>query len=303
MTAPPRVLCLGHAAHDLIYRVRSIPSHPVKVLATGFSECGGGMAANAAVAVARLGGHAEYWGRVADDPLGHRILRELEDEGVDVASARRVPGFRSPCTSILVADSGERLVCSFSDPALDPDPAWLPLERVPAFGAILVDVRWPPGSARLLDAARAASRPALLDADVASPEVLADLGSRATHLLFSEAGLAVIADGRSPGAALRLARAPANQVTGVTLGGAGFLWLEDGIEHHLPPPPIVPVDTLGAGDIWHGAFALALADRQPVAIAARFANAAAAIKCQRPGGRQGAPSRKEVEASLRNQSQ
>lgn len=298
MPSPARVLCLGHAAHDLIYRVKSIPSHPVKVLATGFSECGGGMAANAAVAVARLGGHAEYWGRVADDPLGHRILRELEDEGVDVRSARRVPGFRSPCTSILVADNGERLVCSFSDPALDPDPAWLPLDRLPAFGAVLVDVRWPPGSAPVLDGARAAGRPALLDADVASPEILADLGSRATHLLFSEAGLAVIANGRSPGAALRHAQGAANRVTGVTLGAAGFLWIEDGIEHHLPAPPIVAVDTLGAGDIWHGAFALALAEARPVAAAARFANAAAAIKCQRPGGRQGAPTRDEVDASL-----
>ena len=74
-TAPDRkrVLCLGHAAHDLTYRVSTIPTRPVKVVAKSMSESGGGMAANAAVAISRLGGLATYWGRVADDPLGNRI--------------------------------------------------------------------------------------------------------------------------------------------------------------------------------------------------------------------------------------
>jgi sulfofructose kinase len=303
MNRRARVLCLGHAAHDLIYRVPSIPAQPIKVLATAFSECGGGMAANAAVAIARLGGDVEYWGRVADDPLGHRILADLAAEGVDVRSARRVGGARSPCTSILVSDRGERLICSFTDPALDPDPGWLPLERVPAFDVVLADVRWPLGSARLLDAARALQRPALLDADVASRDVLSDLASRASHLLFSEAGLSVIADGRSPGAALRSMRGETHDVVGVTLGSDGFLWLEGGIEHHLPAPPIVAVDTLAAGDVWHGAFAFALAESKTVIGAAMFANAAAALKCQRPGGRTGAPTRAEVEALLKNSRQ
>lgn len=298
MNRRARVLCLGHAAHDLIYRVRSIPAQPVKVLATGFTECGGGMAANAAVAVARLDGYVEYWGRVADDALGHRILAELEAEGVDVQAARRVPGCRSPCTSILVSDRGERLICSFADPALDADPGWLPVERVASFDVVLADVRWPRGAARLLDTARAMQRPALLDADVASREVLADLSARASHVLFSEAGLAVIADGQPVGAALRRAHSDASQVIGVTLGAEGFLWLDGGVEHHAPAPQIVAVDTLAAGDVWHGAFALALAEGKTVESSAVFANAAAAIKCQRPGGRNSAPYRTEVEAAL-----
>ena len=303
MNRRARILCLGHAAHDLIYRVPSIPATPIKVLATSFSECGGGMAANAAVAIARLGGEAVYWGRVADDALGRRIFADLEAEGVDVRSARRVPGCRSPCTSILVADNGERLVCSFADPALDSDPAWLPLAHIPSFDVVLADVRWPRGAARVLDEARGQHRPALLDADVAAADVLSDLSARASHVLFSEAGLAVIANGQSTGAALRQARSDSHQVIGVTLGAEGFLWLEGGVERHLPAPPIVPVDTLAAGDVWHGAFALALAENNDVEAAARFAGAAAAIKCQRPGGRSGAPNRVEVETALESRRQ
>jgi hypothetical protein len=77
-----RILCLGVSALDSIYRVARIPATPTKVLATGFTECGGGMAANASVAVARLGGQSHYWGRVGDDELGRRILQQLAAEGV-----------------------------------------------------------------------------------------------------------------------------------------------------------------------------------------------------------------------------
>ena len=96
---------------------------PTKVLATGFTECGGGMAANASVAVARLGGDAYYWGRVGADPLGRP----------DSGRARRrrcrcrrrcgaSTGAVSPSAAILVDDDGERLVCAYNDPALDPRP-------------------------------------------------------------------------------------------------------------------------------------------------------------------------------------
>jgi sulfofructose kinase len=297
----PWVLCLGHAAQDYIYRVPAIPTRPVKVVATAFSECGGGMAANAAVAIARLGGEAEYWGRVADDALGQRILDELRAEGVIVDAARRIAGCRSPATSILIADDGERLICSFADPSLDQDPAWLPIERVPAFDAVLADVRWPRGSGRLLDAARAAGRPALLDADVGSlPDVL-DLVGRASHVLFSAAGLDAIAPGERPFDVLRRLRQRAHALVGVTLGSSGFAWIDDEGEHLARAPEIRAVDTLAAGDVWHGAFALAIAEGRGTDAAARFANAAAAIKCQRPGGRSGAPSRQEVDDLIRLQ--
>jgi sulfofructose kinase len=61
---------------------------------------------------------------------------------------------------------------------------------------------------------------------------------------------------------------------------------------------VTVVDTLGAGDVFHGAFVLAVAEGRAVAEAARFANAAAALKCTRAGGRAGIPTRAEVEALL-----
>jgi sulfofructose kinase len=288
------------SALDAIYRVPAIPTAPTKVLATGFVESGGGMAANASVAIARLGGQVQYWGRLGDDALGTRILGQLAAEGVDVSGVRRLSSCASPSAAILVAPDGERLVCAYNDPALDRDPAWLQIAQVAAFAAVLADVRWPEGAAAVLDAARDAGRPAVLDADVGPPDALLDLAARATHAVFSEPGLTCAAGPGSAGACLERIAAGCPGVVGVTLGPDGFLWRRDGTEHRVPGYPIRAVDTLAAGDVWHGAFTLMLGQGTDIENAARFANAAAAIKCTRAGGRNGAPTRGEVEGFLAN---
>lgn len=283
------------SALDAIYRVPAIPNRPTKILATDFAESGGGMAANASVAVARLGGQSHYWGRVGDDELGTRILGQLATEGVDVSGVRRVPGCISPSAAILVADDGERLVCAYNDPHLDRDPSWLPLDRIATFDAVLADVRWPEGSAAVLGAARAAGRVAVLDGDVGPPEVTVDLAARASHVMFSEPGLALVAGAGAPGVALAKFAAGHPGIVGVTLGPDGFLWREAGVERRAPAYPVKVVDTLAAGDVWHGAFTLALAEGAAIEMAARFANAAGALKCSRFGGRDGAPTRPDVD--------
>jgi sulfofructose kinase len=85
----------------------------------------------------------------------------------------------------------------------------------------------------------------------------------------------------------------------VTVGESGVLFLEEGRVAAVPAFAVDAVDTLAAGDAWHGAFALALAEGRDERAAIRFASAAAAIKCTRFGGRAGLPSRAEVDAFLR----
>ncbi len=282
------------SALDAIYRVPAIPATPTKVLATGFTECGGGMAANASVAVARLGGDAHYWGRLGADPLGDRILAELDQEGVDVGAVRRLAGRISPSAAILVDDRGERLICAYNDPELDTDPAWLPLERVAQYTAVLADVRWPEGARAVFDAAASHGVISVFDGDVGPREALIDLAQRADHVVFSEPGLAHATGTSSPGRGLAAVSGSGRGIAGVTLGSEGFLWREGGAERRTAAPKIDAVDTLAAGDVWHGAFTLMLAEGHDVATASSFANAAAAIKCSRAGGRRGAPRRDEV---------
>ena len=256
------------------------------------------MAANASVAAARLGGIVHYWGRVGDDALGERIVALLEAEGVQTAVVRRIAGARSPCTAVLVDDRGERLVCTYSDPALDADATWLPIALLVDVDVVLADVRWPEGAARALAAARAAGVPAVLDGDVAPAAMLRELCRCCDYAIFSQPGLSLASGAAAVGEGLR--RKIAGGMVGVTLGADGFLWLDAGHEQRARPPRVVVVDTLAAGDVFHAAFALAIGERRAVADAAAFANAAAALKCTRFGGRLGAPVRAEVDALLRS---
>jgi sulfofructose kinase len=116
--------------------------------------------------------------------------------------------------------------------------------------------------------------------------------------VFPTPGLALVAGGDNFGARLASIAPHIPAVVGVTLGADGFLWLDGKTERRIAAPRIVAVDNLAAGDVWQGAFALALAEGGGISCAARFANAAAALKCTRLRGRTSAPPRAEVAAFL-----
>jgi sulfofructose kinase len=291
------VLCVGIATLDQVFRVDAMPSRPEKYRAKDLTVTGGGTAANGAVAVARLGGSAILYGALGDDGVGDEIAAGLAREGVDCAAIRRVPGARSPLSSILVDAAGERIIVSYAGPELPGSPAWLP-ERLPeGVDAVLGDTRWQAGSAHFFRLARATGIPALLDGDRAPSEV-PELLTLATHVAFSMQGLRDLTGLDEPAAALERLGPSETTWLSVTNGEEGGFFWENGRVAHMPAFPVATVDTLGAGDTWHGAFALALAEGATERAAMRFAAAAAAIKCTRFGGREGMPTRAEVDAFL-----
>ncbi|HEX2509823.1 MAG TPA: sugar kinase [Microvirga sp.] len=291
------VLCVGIAVLDHVFAVDAMPTRPEKYRATDLAVVGGGIAANAAVTVARLGGRALLATRLGNDGTGNVIIEELESEGVDCSPTRRFEGLRSPTSAILVDARGERLVISFSDPDLPSAPTWLPSSLPSGVNAVMGDTRWPEGSAHLFRLARQAGAAAVLDGDRKPP--LAEAASQATHVAFSMQGLAEVTGLEDPAEGLRSLGGAAENWLAVTAGEKGVYFLENGEVVHEPAFPLRAVDTLGAGDVWHGAFALALAEGMRERAAVRFASAVAAIKCTRFGGRSGIPSRAEVEAFLK----
>lgn len=290
----PLLLAVGAPTWDIILKVPMIPPAPAKILAEACVESAGGTASNGARAIARLGGAIEYWGRVGDDETGTRIVKALAANGLDVRYVRRVTGGRSTLSTILVQADGERLVVPYYDGALDPDPAWLPVTTLGSFAAALIDTRWPAGAAHVLDAARARNLLTVLDADTTPSEILADLAPRASHVVFAQPALIAFAGTSDIDAGLRAMADKLPGFVGVTVGAQGFRWIEAGTVRHVPAPKVEAVDTLGAGDTFHGGFTLGLAEGMSVEAAARFASAAAALKCTRFGGVDGAPTRDEV---------
>ena len=190
---------------------------------------------------------------------------------------------------------------SYRGSALEAPAEWLPLAQIASAGALLADVRWPQGALAALRAARRAGIPSVLDADTAEGATLQALAGQAEYVLFSEHGLECFAGAGGIDGGLRRALALGARFAAVTQGERGVHWIAagqaDGLRR-LPAFAISVVDTLAAGDVFHGAFALMLAEAKAPEQALRYANAAAAIKCTRAGGRNGSPTRDEVERFL-----
>jgi sulfofructose kinase len=254
-----RIVCLGAAAIARVFHVDAIPSTPIKVQARDHSErCGGG-AATAAVAIAALGHEAVYWGRLGEDAIAARLLAMLARHGVDARAVRRLPGGKSPTAAIIVDRDGGRLQAEFRGAGLDDDPSWLPLHELDRADALLVDTCWRDGAIAALEAARARGLPSVLDAGPGDPAILAALAARADHMIFASTALRRFTGLDDPESALRAAQRHTRGIVGVTMGARGVCWLEDGVMHHQPPVAVVAPDTTDPGDMFHGAYALAIA--------------------------------------------
>jgi sulfofructose kinase len=290
------VICVGIATLDTIFAVPEMPARAEKYRAGGLAVVGGGNAGTAAVAIARLGGRSHLATRLGDDLTAQVIEAEFATEGVDCSLARRFPGHRSSTSAILVDRQGERLIVNYSDDRIPADASWLPEELPAGIGAALGDTRWPEGALRLFSSARARGVPTVLDADRHPPVM--ELLSAASHVAFSAQALRELAGSDDLPRSLAGLAHHFQAWLAVTDGDRGVHFVENGTVAHLPAFAVTAVDTLGAGDVWHGAFALRLAEGGSERDAIRFASATAALKCTRFGGRAGAPRRAEVEALL-----
>lgn len=289
-------MCVGFAAQDFVFGLPSLPTQPIKHRATSFACVGGGNAATAAVAAAGLGARARLSARLGDDTTGDAMLAEFAAHGVDASPSRRFSGCASPLSAILVDAADERMIVSYADPALPADPGWL--GDLPGdVDAVLGDVRWIEGATHLLGQARRRGLPAILDGDL--PGAPHAALQAANLVAFSAGGLARTTGIESIPEALAAAERLTDATVMATDGPRGVFWREGGGLRRQPAFPVTAVDTLGAGDVFHGALTVGLAEGMTLAQAARFASAAAALKCTRFGGRAGAPERAEVDALMR----
>jgi sulfofructose kinase len=197
-----------------------------------------------------------------------------------------------------VDESGERTIVNHTPTALFANGDTSAAAELGTADAVLVDVRWPAGAVAALESARRSGIPGVFDFDRPMDTRGDELLALATHVAFSQTALAATADTDDPGTGLRRIALQTDAWLAVTVGANGVYWLDGGDMDHLPAFPVEVVDTVGAGDVFHGALALAIAEGHEPAEAVRFAAAAAALKCTRPGGRAGTPARNEVERFL-----
>ncbi|MDE2911937.1 MAG: PfkB family carbohydrate kinase [Paracoccaceae bacterium] len=289
-----RVLVIGLATMDFVFQVETLPEEARKYRARAAEAVSGGCAANAAVAITRLGGEALLGTWLGFDHLGELIVSDLQREGVDTKHVQRTGGANSSFSSVYVDSAGERQIMNFreADPVVEN--AWI--ADVTGVDTVLCDTRWNQGAVAALKLARKTGVPGIVDAEA---PVTAGTLEFASHVAFSRQGLLSLVHDADLPAALNKAAEKLGVWVCVTDGDKG-VWYSgpNGIEH-VAAYTVDAKDTLAAGDVWHGAFALALGEGRDESGAVRFANATAAIKCSRTGGRNGAPSRVEVEDFLK----
>ena len=286
--ANTHVICAGLSALDQVWQVDTLLSGgSEKIRGVDYYATGGGMAANAAVTVARLGASVAFWGRGGNDPAGREMHQALSDSGVDVRQFRLFSGARSSVSGVIIDRSGERQIVNFRG-RLPEHADWLDLNEVKTAAVVLADPRWVDGALALFDAARSAGIPTVLDAEVADSEVFETLLPQTDHAIFSAPALRGFA---GPEIADSLARVVGFGcgVAAVTRGAEGVTWLSGNDIFSQRAYAVDAVDTTGAGDVFHGAYALAVGGGLALPEAISFASAAAALKCTRPGGRAAIP--------------
>jgi sulfofructose kinase len=294
-------LCTGIIVLDEVFLLDALPQLDKKVEAKDFFIVNGGCAANAAVAVARLGGRAmlasPLGGPAGEDDNGDRVLAALARQNGDTSACQRVDGLATALSAIFIDARGDRTIVTYRDQrlaAVTPDD---PETLAAAADLVLADNRYPQFVRPICEAARRRTTRVVLDADKAT---VADdpLFRVASHVIFSSECLSATTGRDDLAEGLDVIARHTDSFLAVSNGPGDILFLEGRTVRRVPVFELRAVDTLGAGDGLHGGFALALAEGKSEAEALRFGAAVAGIKCTRIGGSAGMPSRAEVEALL-----
>jgi sugar/nucleoside kinase (ribokinase family) len=295
-----RIVCAGGAVQDNVMRVEKFPAPGGKVSATDFVVTSGGQAGNAAVAMARLGAQVIYIGAVGDenDDVANSILKTFARENIDISHAIRVPGARSAASLIMLDAEGEKMIATMRPKGLNAAVPDDPDGIVAHADATMLDNRYSNISLPICLAAQKRGIPRVLDFDKPTPPD-DPLFQACSHVICSADAIRESTGIKDlPGALKKLGESFGGFLA-VTDGPDGVYWLENGDVRHMDAFKVKAVDTLGAGDTFHGGFAVHFVETRDVVKSMRFAAAAAAIKCTRFGGLMGAATRDEVDAFLK----
>ena len=300
----PSVTVVGSVNVDYSMRVPTLPRAGETLAGRDFDVCLGGKGANQAVAAARLGARTRLIACVGDDAGADRALAAFERDGLDTRGVVRVPDARTGSALIFIDDDGENCigVSPGANARLTPKHLELQRDALQGAGSLLLQLETP--SETVLHAAalaRAAGRLVILNPAPLRGGLRTELFANVDVLTPNahEASRLAEIDVDGPDAAERAARvlrARGPDTVIITLGVQGALALTGDGVMHAEAPRVEAIDTVGAGDTFNGALAVALAEGRPLADALRFANAAAALSVTRRGAQPAIPRREEITA-------
>ena len=295
---PVDVLVIGRSCLDYIAVVDRFPNENQKLPLEFRLTEGGGQGGTSSCCIARLGGRVAYVGKLGDDEEGCFCLKRLEDFGVTTEFIEIVPGGKTPVAYVFItAHSGARSIVYEHNtlPKIKFDAKLK--EMVMGSGIALLDPEVTYLGKQLKNAA--GSRIKVIYDSERWREGIEDIMKTADYFIpsseFLEADELQFGDMSFHQRLLKLK----NMVTGkliVTRGEKGAYYITEDTLYHVAAPIVKAVDTVGAGDNFHAAFALALSKGFDLPGAVKFSVAVASLSCEQYGGRTGVPTREQAHA-------
>ena len=304
MTKRPKVTVLGSLNMDISVTVPRLPGPGATVLGSAAQFTPGGKGANQAVAAARLGADVRMVGCVGDDDFGRQLLAALRAEGIDADAVRTVTSIPTGLAMIAVDQAGENLIIVASGANHQVSLADVDKAATNSSDILVISAEIPaPAIAQAL--AQTHGRTCVFNLAPApenAAELVATAGEHLDWLVVNESEAAAVLG--HPVSGLAKARKAATELTAkgprhavVTAGAHGAALAGPDGSHTVEGFTVTAVDTVGAGDTFVGALAVALAAGVPPPEALRAAAAAGATAVTRPGAQAAMPHPADIEAA------
>lgn len=296
MPNSPYIVGFGVACIDYIVVAPTVePGEHTHV--RDFIVQGGGLTGTALVAAARLGAHAKILGRIGDDDIGDQIVEGLNAEGVDASDLIRVPRGESLLSVVLVdPQTAERTIYCKPDRNIECSTDLINLDSIEKADVILLDAHWADGARIVARRAKEVGVPIVCDISPNSQTL--DIVAMCDYPVVARKAAIAFAGTEDYRLALDRLLSLGAKAAVITCGSDGAYYASSSTWGHVPAFEVEAVDTTGAGDVFHGAFAFGIAKGWDIKDTVRFASAVAAIKCTKLGGRTGIPTFEEAQAFI-----
>ena len=285
---------IGQCSLDYLALVKSYPEVDSKKEVVHWKEQGGGPVATALVALSRLGAKCRFHGVIGNDYAGEKIRESLISEHIDVEGLMTRDNASSQKAFIAIEKRSGKRTIFWKRPSGDELRAEeLGSEFLKNTDFLLIDGLMKDSSLYAAEEAKKLKIPVMLDAGRLREGVL-DIAKKCDYVVASEEFAKDLGwDGNAEGFQKRAKRLGSKVVT-ATFGDRGSITFINDTIIRVPAFKIDPVDTTGAGDVFHGGYVFGLLQGWNIVDTLRFASALAAMKCRKIGGRAGIPGLNEV---------